>query len=128
MKRLEFWARQPIIPVGMLRPSVSPRWPAFWAAVAALVLVASPAWAGTDGSKAAADKKKEASKKDADSEVTIGDEMTITDEGLELGNAMVIEGRVEKPQVQFTLLREAPPLRDIRFEESFLPEILRLKP
>jgi hypothetical protein len=54
------------------------------------------------------------------------DEMVVDDDGLELGNAMVIEGRVEKPQVQFPLLREPPPMRDIRFEQSFLQNILKL--
>lgn len=54
------------------------------------------------------------------------DGMTVDDEGLQLGNAMVIEGKVEKPQVQFPLLREPPPEREITFEESFLQNILEL--
>lgn len=37
---------------------------------------------------------------------------------------LVIEGKVEKPQVQFSLLKEAPPRREIRFEHSFLDRVL----
>lgn len=46
-------------------------------------------------------------------------------EEIEFGNTLVIEGKVEKPQVQFTLLKEPPPEKEIRFETSFLQNILK---
>jgi hypothetical protein len=46
-------------------------------------------------------------------------------EEIEFGGALVIEGKVEKPQVQFTLLKEPPPEKEIRFETSFLQNILK---
>ena len=46
-------------------------------------------------------------------------------EEIEVGNTLVIEGKVEKPQVQFTLLKEPPPEKEIRFETSFLQNILK---
>lgn len=46
-------------------------------------------------------------------------------EEIEFGGTLVIEGKVEKPQVQFTLLKEPPPEKDIRFEASFLQSILK---
>jgi hypothetical protein len=46
-------------------------------------------------------------------------------EEIEFGNTLVIEGKVEKPQVQFTLLKEPPPEKEIRFETSFLSNILK---
>lgn len=45
---------------------------------------------------------------------------------LDLGEALVIEGRVEKPQVQFPLLMEKPPVNPIRFEMSFRDKMLEL--
>lgn len=45
---------------------------------------------------------------------------------LNFNKTLVIEGKVEKPQVQFTLLKEAPPEKEIRFETSFLQNILKL--
>ncbi len=47
-------------------------------------------------------------------------------EELNFNKTLVIEGKVEKPQVQFTLLKEAPPEKEIRFETSFLQNILKL--
>ena len=46
-------------------------------------------------------------------------------EEIEFGSTLVIEGKVEKPQVQFTLLKEPPPEKEIRFETSFLQNILK---
>ncbi len=45
---------------------------------------------------------------------------------LNFNKTLVIEGKVEKPQVQFTLLKEPPPEKQIRFETSFLQNILKL--
>lgn len=45
---------------------------------------------------------------------------------LNFNRTLVIEGKVEKPAVQFTLLKEAPPEKEIRFETSFLQNILKL--
>jgi hypothetical protein len=45
---------------------------------------------------------------------------------LSMGRTLVIEGKVEKPQVSFTLLKEPPPEKEIRFETSFLENILKL--
>lgn len=47
-------------------------------------------------------------------------------EELKFNRTLIIEGKVEKPQVQFTLLKEAPPEKEIRFETSFLQNILNL--
>lgn len=47
-------------------------------------------------------------------------------EELNFTRTLVIEGKVEKPQVQFTLLKEPPPEKEIRFETSFLQNILKL--
>ena len=38
----------------------------------------------------------------------------------------LIEAKVEKPQVTFTLLKEPPPTKEIRFEASFMDNILKL--
>jgi len=46
-------------------------------------------------------------------------------EEIEFGGTLVIEGKVEKPQVQFTLLKEPPPEKEIRFETSFLQSLLK---
>lgn len=46
-------------------------------------------------------------------------------EEIEFGNTLVIEGKVEKPQVQFTLIKEPPPEKEIRFETSFMQNILK---
>lgn len=46
-------------------------------------------------------------------------------EEIEFGGTLVIEGKVEKPQVQFTLLKEPPPEKEIRFETSFLQNLLK---
>lgn len=46
-------------------------------------------------------------------------------EEIEFGSTLVIEGKVEKPQVQFTLLKEPPPEKEIRFETSFVQNILK---
>ncbi len=45
---------------------------------------------------------------------------------LNMSRALVIEGKVEKPQVSFTLLKEPPPEKEIRFETSFLENILKM--
>jgi hypothetical protein len=45
---------------------------------------------------------------------------------LSFNRTLVIEGKVEKPQVTFTLLKEPPPEKEIRFEASFLENILTL--
>ncbi len=45
---------------------------------------------------------------------------------LNFNRTLVIEGKVEKPAVQFTLLKEPPPEKEIRFETSFLQNILKL--
>lgn len=47
-------------------------------------------------------------------------------EELNFSRTLVIEGKVEKPQVQFALLKEPPPEKEIRFETSFLQNILKL--
>lgn len=47
-------------------------------------------------------------------------------EELKFNKTLIIEGKVEKPQVQFTLLKEAPPEKEIRFETSFLQNILKM--
>jgi hypothetical protein len=49
-----------------------------------------------------------------------------TFEELNFNRTLVIEGKVEKPAVQFTLLKEAPPEKEIRFETSFMQNILKL--
>ena len=49
-----------------------------------------------------------------------------TFEELNFNRTLVIEGKVEKPQVTFTLLKEPPPEKEIRFETSFLQNILKL--
>lgn len=45
---------------------------------------------------------------------------------LKFNKTLIIEGRVEKPQVQFTLLKEPPPEKEVQFETSFLKNILKL--
>ena len=45
---------------------------------------------------------------------------------LNMSRTLVIEGKVEKPQVSFTLLKEPPPEKEIRFETSFLENILKM--
>jgi hypothetical protein len=47
-------------------------------------------------------------------------------EELNFNRTLVIEGKVEKPAVQFTLLKEPPPEKEIRFETSFMRNILKL--
>jgi hypothetical protein len=47
-------------------------------------------------------------------------------EELNFNRTLIIEGKVEKPSVQFTLLKEPPPVKEIRFETSFLQNILKL--
>ncbi|MDQ3000185.1 MAG: hypothetical protein M3Y08_02815 [Fibrobacterota bacterium] len=47
-------------------------------------------------------------------------------EELNFNRTLIIEGKVEKPSVQFTLLKEPPPVKEIRFETSFLHNILKL--
>jgi hypothetical protein len=49
-----------------------------------------------------------------------------TFEELNFNRTLIIEGKVEKPSVQFTLLKEPPPVKEIRFETSFLQNILKL--
>jgi len=46
-------------------------------------------------------------------------------EEIDFGKTLIIEGRVEKPQVQFPLLKEQPPEKEIRFETSFKENILK---
>jgi hypothetical protein len=45
---------------------------------------------------------------------------------LQFNRTLIIEGKVEKPAVQFTLLKEPPPEKEIRFEASFMQNILKL--
>lgn len=45
---------------------------------------------------------------------------------LNFNRTLVIEAKVEKPQVTFTLLKEPPPTKEIRFEASFMDNILKL--
>jgi hypothetical protein len=45
-------------------------------------------------------------------------------EELQFEKSMVIEAKVERPQVQFPLLKEAPPEKAITFEASFREQIL----
>jgi hypothetical protein len=45
---------------------------------------------------------------------------------LNFNRTLVIEGKVEKPQVTFTLLKEPPPTKEIRFEANFMDNILKL--
>jgi hypothetical protein len=45
---------------------------------------------------------------------------------IDFGKALIIEGKVEKPQVQFPLIKEPPPEKEIQFETSFLQNILKL--
>lgn len=47
-------------------------------------------------------------------------------EELKFEKSFVIEAKVERPQVQFPLLKEAPPEKPISFEASFREELLRL--
>ncbi|MEO7425064.1 MAG: hypothetical protein ABI036_07745 [Fibrobacteria bacterium] len=47
-------------------------------------------------------------------------------EELKFNRTLVIEGKVEKPAVQFTLLKEPPPEKEILFETSFRKQILKL--
>ncbi|GEM_PF-3106311 len=49
-----------------------------------------------------------------------------TFEELSFNRTLIIEGKVEKPAVQFTLLKEPPPEKEILFETSFLSNILKL--
>ncbi len=49
-----------------------------------------------------------------------------TFEELKFNRTLVIEGKVEKPQVTFTLIKEPPPEKEIRFEASFMQNILKL--
>lgn len=49
-----------------------------------------------------------------------------TFEELNFNRTLVIEGKIEKPQVTFTLLKELPPEKEIRFETSFMQNILKL--
>jgi hypothetical protein len=94
--------------------------------LSAILFLAAWATAGTNASAPAEKKKESVAKTSAASGGTDAEELTVDENGLQLGSAVVIEGRVEKPQVQFPLLREPPPLREIRFEESFLRNILKL--
>jgi hypothetical protein len=45
---------------------------------------------------------------------------------LSFNRTLVIEGKVEKPQVTFSLLKEPPPEKEVRFQASFLENILKL--
>lgn len=45
-------------------------------------------------------------------------------EELKIEKSLVIEAKVERPQVQFPLLKEPPPEKEIPFEASFREEIL----
>ncbi len=47
-------------------------------------------------------------------------------EELKFEKSFVIEAKVERPQVQFPLLKEAPPVKMIPFEASFREELLSL--
>jgi hypothetical protein len=87
--------------------------------LAALALLAAPALAKKKSIPlVGASDKKEASKKPEPSE-------GVAFEEINFGKTLVIEGKVEKPQVQFTLLKEAPPEKEIRFETSFMQNILK---
>jgi hypothetical protein len=91
----------------------------FFAALAALALLGAPAWAKKKPLPVVvAAEKKEASKKSVQGDAVAFEEINF-------GKTLIIEGKVEKPQVQFTLLKEAPPEKEIRFETSFMQNILK---
>lgn len=46
-------------------------------------------------------------------------------EELKIEKSFVIEAKVERPQVQFPLLKEPPPEKQIPFEASFREELLK---
>jgi hypothetical protein len=46
-------------------------------------------------------------------------------EELKIEKSFVIEAKVERPQVQFPLLKEPPPEKQITFEASFREELLK---
>ncbi len=56
-----------------------------------------------------------------------GNEMPYMFEEIRFEEGLVVEGRVEKPQVQFPLLKEAPPLPEIQFEAGFRQQLLDLE-
>ncbi len=64
------------------------------------------------------------SKSNTDKPVEVISKMS---EEISFGKNLVVEGKVEKPQVQFPLVKEAPPEKPIQFETSFLPKILYLE-
>jgi hypothetical protein len=90
-----------------------------WAALAAAAaLLCAPAWAKKKSIPLVLTEKKEAPKKADQGE-------NVAFQEIDFGKTLIIEGKVEKPQVQFTLLKEPPPEKEIRFETSFLQNILK---
>lgn len=98
------------------------RSPSFLAAALLAALLASPAEAAK---KKAIPIVKPEEKKEEPAPPPAASEPGALFEEIEFGNTLVIEGKVEKPQVQFTLLKEPPPEKEIRFETSFLQNILK---
>jgi hypothetical protein len=65
------------------------------------------------------------SKKEDSVKIAPASEAGVAFQELNFNKTLVIEGRVEKPQVQFTLLKEPPPEKEIKFETSFMQNILK---
>jgi hypothetical protein len=73
-----------------------------------------------------AESKKSKPKSTAITERTLELPSRISEE-ISLNKNLVVEGKAEKPQVQFPLVKEAPPEKRIQFETSFLSNILYLE-
>lgn len=96
-----------------------------WAILAAALLVSLLAAPADAAKKKAIPVVKPEEKKEEPAPAPASSEPGALFEEIEFGNTLVIEGKVEKPQVQFTLLKEPPPEKEIRFETSFLQNILK---
>jgi hypothetical protein len=83
------------------------------------------AGSGTSVKKSIPISSSESKQADPVQAVPVSESNTVFQE-LNFNKTLVIEGKVEKPQVQFTLLKEPPPEKQIRFETSFLQNILKL--
>ncbi len=64
---------------------------------------------------------------DEQGSVAPGKEMPYMFEEIQFEEGLVVEGTVEKPQVQFPLLKEAPPIPEVEFQAGFLPQLLELE-
>lgn len=71
-----------------------------------------------DGARAAAKEGVAGQASGAAAQESEAEQEIVFDKGL------VIEGKVEKPQVQFTLLKEPPPRKELRFEAGFAERML----